>query len=323
MRNESQCSGLVDSRWRTGAGRAAAQGLLVALLAAAALMLAACATSREARPETSAGSLAQPRSEDGYRAMTFNIRYDNPGDGENAWPKRRGMVAGLIKFHAPDLLGLQEVLKSQLDALAADMPDYRFVGVGRDDGAEAGEYSPVAYRADRFRLLEHGTFWLSPTPDRPSRGWDAALPRIASWARLEDLATGKTLLAVSTHWDHRGQEARTQSGLLLREWVSARAETADAVVLLGDLNVTSTAAGFRALTDDGSPLKDARAASETQPFGPPGTATGFDIMRADAAAIDHVLVSRALRVLGYAVLTQHEAGRLPSDHYPVLADLSF
>ena len=163
----------------------------------AALLLAAC-THVPPSPHASA---------DPIRAMTFNIRLDIASDGANAWPHRRQMVAALIRHEAPDLLGTQEVIVHQKEYLEAQFPDYTFVGVGRDDGEKAGEFSPLAWRNDRFEMLDSGTFWLSPTPEVPSKGWDAALPRVATWALLRDLRSGRMIRVLNTHFDHVGTQA--------------------------------------------------------------------------------------------------------------------
>jgi len=154
------------------------------------------------------------------RIMTYNIRLDTPVDGPNRWAYRRAGVVAQIDWFHPDIFGLQEVVFSQKQDMIADLPDYRLIGAGRDDGHDAGESSPLGYRIELFDLLGSGTFWLSPTPERPSKGWDAAFPRVATWVRLRTKRGGKTILAVNTHWDHIGIEARRQSGLLLARWLA-------------------------------------------------------------------------------------------------------
>lgn len=254
------------------------------------------------------------------RVMSYNIRLDTEADGANAWPHRRAALSGLMRFYAPDIFGMQEVRLHQRDQLAADLSDYAFLGVGRDDGREGGEFSSLAFRRDRFRLIEQGGFWLSATPDRPSRGWDSAYPRIVTWARLRDRRSGRRILALNTHWDHVGVEARLESGRLINDWIEAQRTTCENVVLIGDFNAAPSEASYQVLVRPGG-LLDSRNVSEIPPFGPAGTFNGFDIMRTDVAPIDHVLVSQGVRVARYGVLTQHDGGRLPSDHYPVLADI--
>ena len=121
------------------------------------------------------------------RVMSFNIRYDEPRDGENAWVNRKRRVADVIRFHKADLVGVQEALIGQLEDLEKLIPGFGRCGVGRTDGKLGGEFSAILYRNARFRLLECRTFWLSDSPETPgSRGWDAALPRIVTWARFRD-----------------------------------------------------------------------------------------------------------------------------------------
>lgn len=280
---------------------------LFALLAA--LLLAACAHV----------PAEQPGSAD-IRAMTFNIRLDLESDGTNAWPYRKEMVAAMIRRAAPDLLGTQEVLLHQKQYLETALPEYAFVGVGRDDGAQAGEFSPLAWRRDRFAMVDSGTFWLSPTPEvAGSKGWDAALPRIATWAVLRDRRTGRTIRVLNTHFDHIGTVARANAARMIVEWV---AEGEAPAIVMGDFNVTPGSEPYRVLADTAhSGLSDTRTISRTPPYGPAGTFTGFDIMAAADAPIDHIFVTDGFAVDRYAVVTQHWGGRLPSDHYPVVADV--
>lgn len=255
------------------------------------------------------------------RAMTYNIRLDTEADGANAWPYRREAVSALMRFYAPDLFGMQEVRVHQLRQLQEDLDKYVFLGVGRDDGEEGGEFSPLAFDRNRFSLVEQGTFWLSETPEQPSKGWDAAFPRLVTWARLQENGTGERVLALNTHWDHLGHVARLESGRMIAGWIAETRAPCETVVMLGDFNATPDEASFKALSASGA-LRPAKDISDTAPFGPPGTFNGFDIMSAAPAPIDHILVGAGVRVLRYGVITQHSEGRLPSDHYPVLADFA-
>lgn len=256
------------------------------------------------------------------RALTYNIRLDTDADGENAWRRRREAVSALLRFYSPDIIGLQEVKAHQLDQLRSDLPEFEFFGVGRDDGAEAGEFSPIGISRDQFAAEEWGTFWLSETPEKPSTGFDAAYPRIVTWMRLKDRRSGARILALNTHWDHVGRQARVESARLIRGFIGANKRKCEAVVTVGDFNATPEEEEFKALIGGGAILNDARRVSMAPPFGPPGTFNGFDITSAEGAPIDHVFVSGGVRVLRYGVITQHNEGRLPSDHYPVVADLS-
>lgn len=250
-------------------------------------------------------------------AATYNLRYQTPADGPNAWPHRRAAVLALLRYHEIELLGTQEALVEQVEDLET-LPGFQRVGVGRDDGVRAGEHTAIFFRRDRFELLASGTFWLSETPDRPSRGWDGrCCHRIATWARLRERPSGRVLLALSTHFDHEGEVARHESARLLLRRLPEMADGAP-VVVLGDFNATPASAPLRLLH---GALHDARAISETPPYGPEGTFNGFRIDAPLDARIDHVLLSPGWRVLRYAALTDQHQGRYPSDHLPVVVRL--
>jgi len=276
------------------------------LLAAALLALPAAAKERA----------------DHYEAMTYNIRLDVASDGDNAWPHRRSALTALVAYRAPDFVGMQEVLQHQKQAVEADLAAYQFVGVARDDGKEKGEYSPLGFRRDRFTLVGSGTFWLSPTPDTPSKGWDAALPRIATWARLHDRTAKRNLLVVNTHFDHIGEVARQESARQIRRWIDGQRKPGETAVLMGDFNSPATSNPYAAIIGPGKgALRDSRTISRTPHYGPLGTFTGFKIAQMDPSPIDHIFVSDDVTVLRHATLTDQNGGKLPSDHYPVVADL--
>lgn len=278
------------------------------------VMLAGCAHEL-ARGATSAdnGTL---------RVMTYNIRLDLASDGADAWPNRRGLVFDLIRHEAPAVMGMQEVLIGQKSDLEMALPAYAFAGVGRDDGAEKGEFSPVAWRRDRFQSLGSGTFWLSPTPDVPGKGWDASYPRIATWVLLRNVDNGRRVRVLNTHFDHVGVVAREMSGKLIAKWAKSRVADGERVILMGDFNSTPDMPAIVTLANETkSSLRDAREISRTRPYGPSGTFNGFQIDRDDPAPIDHIFVSNGFAVASVATVTQHWGGRLPSDHYPVVVDL--
>ncbi|HKG22279.1 MAG TPA: endonuclease/exonuclease/phosphatase family protein, partial [Blastocatellia bacterium] len=150
------------------------------------------------------------------RVMSFNIRYNNAEDKENAWPNRKRMAASMFRFHHVDIAGIQEALKGQIDDLELLLPGFAWCGVGRSDGKAEGEFSAILYRKERFKLLESSTFWLSETPEvAGSKGWDASLPRIVTWARFRDTQSKQTFFVFNTHFDHRGSRARAESARLL------------------------------------------------------------------------------------------------------------
>lgn len=268
------------------------------------------------------GAAARERLGDTLRAMTYNIRLDLASDGANAWPHRKEMVAALIRREAPDLLGMQEMLAGQKRDLKKALPEYQLVGVARDDGREKGEYSSLAFRRTRFALLDSGTFWLSETPSVPSKGWDAAYPRIATWAVLRDRRSHRQIRVVNTHFDHVGVVARRETAVQLLRWLGKGTRAGLPTILMGDFNSTPDDPGYRLLADTKtSRLRDARLASQTPAYGPPGTFNAFKFDSDAPAPIDHIFVAKQFAVEDYAVITQHWGGRLPSDHYPVAVDL--
>lgn len=260
-----------------------------------------------------------------WRVMSFNIRLNTAGDGPNAWPYRKDLVASMLHLHRPDVVGLQEALPAQVDDLAARLPDFAWVGVGRDDGARQGEFAAIFYRRSRLTLLDQGTFWLSETPDVPgSLGWDAACIRIATWAKVRDTATDTTFFFYNTHFDHRGEKARNESARLLLKDAYMRAG-ATPVVVVSDLNCDEGAPAYRLLTggtvDIPLRLQDAKVHSALPHHGPSGTFHAFTGELRER--IDYIFVSECIYVLRHATLADYWDGRrYPSDHMPVLADVA-
>jgi endonuclease/exonuclease/phosphatase family metal-dependent hydrolase len=253
-----------------------------------------------------------------FHAATYNLRFNVASDGPNAWPNRRDAVRALIRYHEIDLLGTQEGLIDQIEDLEA-IPGLARVGVGRDDGKRGGEHAAIFFRTERFELLATGDFWLSPTPEQPGKGWDArCCNRLATWARLRDLANGRVFFAFSVHFDHEGVVARRESARLMLRKMREIAGEAPAL-LLGDLNATPDSEPVQILLTG---LRDARSLSQTPPYGPMGTFNGFKLDAPLLARIDYVLLSSHWRVLRYAVLTDSVQGRFPSDHLPVVTRLS-
>lgn len=250
---------------------------------------------------------------------TWNLRLDLASDGANAWPQRRETAKALVRWHRFDLMATQEGLPHQVDELAA-MPGWAFVGVGRDDGRRGGEHAALFYRPARLELLAHGDFWLSETPDRPSKGWDGrCCHRLATWARFTDRESGRRFTAMSVHFDHEGVLARRESAHLVLARATALAEGGP-LLLLGDFNA---APGSEPIAILGAALRDARAVSESPPYGPQGTFNDFKPWQPAGERIDWQWVSRQVRVHRYGVLTDTLDGRAPSDHYPVVTELSF
>ncbi|MEM8489030.1 MAG: endonuclease/exonuclease/phosphatase family protein [Bacteroidota bacterium] len=279
------------------------------------LLLSSCTRQPETRQATPRAQNTIP-----FRVMSFNIRYNNPGDEEHAWPHRVDRVASTILFNNTDIVGVQEALKEQLDDLSAKLPGYTWVGVGRDDGAEAGEYTAIFYKEDRFSLLANDTFWLSKTPEVPgSKDWDAALTRIATWGHFEDTMTGSSLYVFNTHFDHRGAEARTQSAGLIASRATEIAGDAPLVVT-GDFNFTPAADGYAALTEK---LSDAFHTTKEPHHGPASTIyRGFEVTHEPGRRIDYIFTNDVLTVRQHAILSDNWDGAFASDHLAVLATLA-
>lgn len=254
------------------------------------------------------------------RVMSYNIRYDTPDDGVDQWTKRKERVASLIRYHQPDLLGVQEALGHQIRDLATALPQYAWYGVGRDDGKEEGEFSAIFYNQRRFELLDKGTFWLSPQPEKPSKGWDAAIVRICSWVKLQDRETGSAFYHFNTHFDHKGVKARENSANLLRERIAAIAGNTP-VVLTGDFNTTDDTPAYAYLTR-GDRLKDSLQEAKWGHHGPMGTFSSFDVATKLGKRIDFIFVTDGFGVLQHAILTDAQQGKYPSDHLPVVAILN-
>ena len=263
------------------------------------------------------------------RILSFNIRYNNPADDENAWPHRKEHVVELLNRHQLDLIGLQEVQKNQLDDLIPRLPDFDWVGVGRDDGKTQGEYAAVFYHRTRLGLVDSGSVWLSATPDVPgSVGWDASMARIATWGEFQDHNTGDRFLHVNTHFDHRGLLAQVESARLLRRFLAERATSIPAIIT-GDFNIVEDSAPYRTLTEAGAvhpPLQDAMHLTQTPHQGPNATFNG-DFTDPVLVKIDYIFVwqpdvqQQSMQVQQHAILDDKFDGRYPSDHLPVMADI--
>ncbi|EMA65675.1 endonuclease/exonuclease/phosphatase [Halorubrum aidingense JCM 13560] len=272
----------------------------------------------------------------GIRVLSYNVRYANRGDHHDAWHDRRDAVGRLVRFHRPDVAAFQEPLPEQRRDLRERLPGYEFVGRGRNAGG-GGEGCPIAVRDDRLEIAAADTFWLSETPTEPSTDWDAAHPRIATWARVRGREGDAELLVVNTHFDHVSARARRESARLLRERLSALAagESATAgeplpVVFVGDLNCTPGSAPHRILLGDDPDgevgderaetvaLRDAAAVADLR-HGPETSLTDFSRL-IDGRRIDHALISPGVDVEAFATLTDRDdRGRYPSDHLPILA----
>lgn len=278
---------------------------------------------------------------------TYNIRYKNDGDslkGE-VWSKRCQVMCDQLNFMSPDIFGTQEVLHVQLIDLLKGLDGYDYIGVGRDDGGQAGEYAAIFYKKDRLRLLDHGDFWISETPDRPGLGWDAACVRICTWGRFsrQTSTDDEAFYFFNLHMDHVGVVARREGARLVVRKIREIAQGAP-VIVTGDFNVDQTDEIYSIFTHSGL-LVDSYEAARLR-FAENGTFNSFDSSIYTQSRIDHVFVSPGARVDAYGMLTSgywvpNDASgelkkaanapqeisfntcvrRLPSDHYPVFVRL--
>jgi endonuclease/exonuclease/phosphatase family metal-dependent hydrolase len=251
--------------------------------------------------------------------MSFNIRYGTASDGLNAWPNRQEQLIGLIRRHQPDILGLQEALDFQLREIETQFPEYGRVGVGRDDGQSRGEFSAILFRRSRYEVQEQGTFWFSPTPEVPgSTGWGNNITRICSWARLYDRELGRSFHVYNVHLDHESAPSREKSAGMLAARIAGRGTT-DPLIVMGDFNAGEDQVPVQyllqrvPLTDTFRAIhRDETAVATYHAF------TG----RTEGDRIDHILVSADWSIRDAGIDRSNEAGRYPSDHYPVHARLS-
>ena len=250
------------------------------------------------------------------KTMSFNVLC--AGDPlRRYWTRRRGMVSDLIRQNAPDTFGVQEAHRRWMNYLKEALPEYDAVGVGRDDGKNMGEFSAVFYLRDRFELLEQGSFWLSETPGIPGVGWDAAFPRICSYALLLDRESGKKLAHFNTHLDHVGQTAQLEGAKLLAKMARKFGEVP--TLLTGDFNAFPYSEPYMAVTEGG--FFDARKKAEltTDMY----TFHNFDKVtrgKKYEETLDYIFMRNIGRVREFSVLTDQPDGKFPSDHYPILAE---
>ncbi len=263
-------------------------------------------------------SISKAQKDKAINVMSYNIRLNTATDGINAWPNRKDNVKALVKFYDTDILCVQEALPEQFDALLENT-DFDVVGVGRDDGKRKGEFSAIYFNKNRFIKKDGGTFWLSLTPDVPSKGWDAALNRVCSWVKLYDKSNKKEFLVFNTHYDHVGVQARIESAKLIKQKIQEIAPKLP-VVFTGDLNVTPETEAIATIK---SFLIDTKEISIEPPYGPTGTFNAFKWESPLKDKIDYIFVNKAFKVQKFAVLSDSKDKRYYSDHLPVFVKLNF
>jgi len=259
-----------------------------------------------------------------FKVLTYNIRLATPGDAPNTWDARKEKVFSLIRSAEPDIFGLQEALHEQVADMQKAFPGYTRVGVGRDDGKESGEYSPLFFDTRKYKLLSSGTFWLSQTPSvAGSRGWDAACNRVVSWIELKEQNSKSSFFVFCTHFDHMGEVARRNSAKLILHAVDSLSGNKPAIIM-GDFNAKPGSEPYQIITDKSNPrhLTDSRVISKT-PKGPAYTYTGFKVNAQPGDQIDYIFLKGITIVESYNVNTDNNGEYYPSDHLPVNVKLQF
>lgn len=279
-----------------------------------------------------------------FNAATYNMRVYNNYDSirGNAWEQREPYMASLIRFHDFDIFGTQEGVKHQLDTLKRDLPGYEYIGAGREDGKEAGEYAAIFYKTALFDVLDNGNFWLSETPDRPGKGWDAEYVRICSWGHFRHKSSGREFLFVNLHMDHVGVVARRESARLIKRKMAEFGDRLP-VILTGDFNVDQNSEAYKEILVGGVLLDSYGNAGFR--YANTGTYNSYDPALYTDSRIDHIFVTPDIEVMKYGVLTdtyrrpeadtasykapnapreidmKAYSARIPSDHFPVKVEL--
>lgn len=251
------------------------------------------------------------------RVMSYNIRFDNPEDGANTWSNRRDFLVEQVHKTNPDILGIQESLPAQVTYLVGKLTGYGHAGIGRDENG-SGESTTILFRRERFEITESHTFWLSDTPQHLSKGWDAAIRRICTYAKLIDRKTGQEMLVLNTHFDHVGVEARKKSAELILLKIAELNTQNHPVILLGDFNATPDSEPIKLLKGK---MTEARVVAANVKRPQLGSFNAFDSSKPADRLIDHIFISSDLKVSNYEMLVESREGRYPSDHFPVVAEL--
>lgn len=255
------------------------------------------------------------------KIMTYNVRLDVAVDGENDWTHRKDFFTSQIQFYGPDIFGVQEATPNQVTDIESALPQYAYVGIGRD-GAGKGESSNIYYKKDRFKVIESNTFWLSETPEKISKGWDAAFNRVCTYALFKDLKTKKMFWVFNTHLDHMGELAKTNGIKLILSRIKELNTKNHTAFFMGDFNSEPKEERIIELNKE---MNDCRKISQEKPFGPSGTFNGFRHNEPVTELIDYIFISKnsSFKVRKFAVLSDSKDLRYPSDHLPVYVEISY
>lgn len=255
-------------------------------------------------------------SQNQYTIITYNIKYAG-----SDWNDRKDGVVSVPQFFKADIFCTQEVLNNQLKNILERNTNFNYVGVGRDDGEEDGEYSAIFFNKNKFECLENGNFWLAENTEKPNKGWDAAYIRICTWAMLKDNANNNTFFVFNTHFDNVGKVAQENSAKLILEKIKTLTKNAEIpVVLTGDFNMIPSEEPIKTIKNT---LFDSYDVCETPRYGTDGTFNNFEFKPDVKERIDYVFLKKGIKVLRYGVLTNSKNNAFPSDHFPVLAEIVF
>ena len=256
---------------------------------------------------------------------TYNLRYSIEKNYLNDsvlgvdWKRRGPVVAALVRFHEFGVFGTQEGLLHQLEDLSAWLPNYQYVGVGRDDGKKEGEHTAIFYKTAKFKVLDHGDFWLSETPEKPSMGWDGTCcHRMCTWVHIENLDSGEKFYFFNTHFDHQAVVARKESSKLILQKIEKIAGD-NPVIFMGDLNGDHDSEWYKSLADS-EILSDTYYQVE-EPYANNGSFNGFGKRTSSKSIIDHIFTSKHFETTKWGILTDTYHGKFPSDHFPVMVKL--
>ncbi len=218
--------------------------------------------------------------------MSYNIRYNNSEDGKNSWENRKLEVVKMIKYYHPGILGIQEGLYNQVNYLDSTLNNYNFVGVGRDDGKRKGEFSAIFYDTTKYKLIETTTFWLSPTPNEVSVGWDASMERICTYGAFRSRITEDSIFVFNCHFDHRGKKSREESAHLVLEQIKNKSIGYSQILVMGDLNCLPHESPIKIFNTE---FEDSYRVSQSNPYGPIGTYNSFNTENELTDRIDYII----------------------------------
>jgi endonuclease/exonuclease/phosphatase family metal-dependent hydrolase len=254
------------------------------------------------------------------KVMTYNIRLSLESDKENSWDNRKQDALALMNYYHPDYFGVQEAVPQQMTDIKTGLKDYDYVGVGRDDGKNQGEYSAIFYDKNKLEVLKSGTFWLSETPEKPSKGWDAAYNRVCTYALFKLKKSGKMFYAFNVHFDHVGNIARVNSSKLILEKIKELNTENLPLTLTGDFNLTDETEPIKIISKS---LDNAYYHSKKPHYGPKGTFTAFDVNTVPKERIDYIFVKGFETETIRTINDRRENLLYPSDHFPILAKIEF